>query len=132
MEIKNKKEVPTLVKIISIIDYLVGGFIFIFGSIFAFSIVMNLLLGNLLGFLVLLLISLSVIIPSIFFVILGWNLWKGKNWARITQIIISSMGVTWSLVEIIQGSHMRIYGIVLPSLIVGYLILNEDVKIAFN
>ena len=132
MEIKNKKDVPTLVKVISIFDYIVGGIILFFGLIFAISIIMNLLLWNFIGFLILLLLGLSVIIPGLFFVILGWNLWKGKNWARITQIIISSIGIILSLIEIIQGNYARLYGMVLPSLIVGYLILNEDVKKSFQ
>jgi len=132
MKIENKKDVPALVKVISIFDYIAGGFILVFGSIFALSTIMNLLLGNFIGFLVLFLLGLSVIVPGLFFVILGWHLSAGKNWARITQIIISSIGIIWSLIEVIQGNYMRLYGIVLPSLIVGYLILNEDVKRSFH
>ena len=84
-------------------------------------------------------ISLIMIISGIIFIgsavlffFIGRGLWKGKNWARITAIIFSVIGVVSGLGKVIDGKIGVIIGVLISAIIGGYLFFNKDVKQVFT
>jgi uncharacterized membrane protein len=110
---KRVKLIPIPVKIISIL-FLLFGVIQFLTVVFYFS-------------------SELLALSGILSMVLGWFLWKGKNWARILIIIMSILGVFDSGMSIFKGENVAIKFIPLLfySLIGGYLFFNKKVKKAF-
>lgn len=93
----DKYTAETLIQVISILGYILSAFLFIagvatlYGNKFIVSFVPELgknLVGNLLFFVVML-----IIVLSIFQFIVSKGISKHKNWARIAQIVISVFAV---------------------------------------
>src|SRR5216684_2937832 len=67
--------------------------------------------------------------------LLGWGLWKLKNWARIIVIVLAVLGAVFALLGLLQFSAAVAVGIVIRlainGLIVWYL-LRPDVAAAFK
>jgi hypothetical protein len=71
--------------------------------------------------------------------LLGWGLWKLKNWARIITIIFEVIGVLFSLLGLIGiFAHFNLFSLIwtlfwmaIYCLIIWYL-LKPDVKAAFK
>ena len=138
----SKGEIPILVKILAILNY-VGAW---------FSISYSLLLLFTEGFLGLLLATIPFLnvfglLGAIFFVLfgilmlgvgvlnifIGRGLWEGKNWARILEIVFSCLGMLISLSYILRGQMIAGILLLLLSLVIGeYLLFNKKVKKAFN
>jgi hypothetical protein len=79
-----------------------------------------------------------LIFGAIFF-LLGWGLWKLKNWARIITIILTVLAIAGSLFGLVGVlAHFTVFGLVwivvwvaIYALIIWYL-LRADVKAAFQ
>jgi hypothetical protein len=76
-------------------------------------------------------LGVVIIIIAVIYFLIGWGMWKVKNWARILTIIfcaLSALSQLWSLVH-----NFSIFGIVILAidvLIIWYL-LKANVKAAF-
>ena len=127
-------EVPTVVKVISVLYYI--------GAVFELIIAVLLFVGSgalktkvpLLAVLGPFLIVGGIILLGLavlsFFV--GKGLWKGKRWARIAAIIIAVLGVLLALIGMVQGQIVsNILGLVISAAVGGYLLFSSDVKTAF-
>lgn len=128
---RRRKEVPTGVKIISVVYYigaalaLLGGLLFLTGS----AIIDAGILGPaIFGFAGVFLIGLGVLD---FFIARG--LWKAQRWSWLAAIIISGLGLLSSVLAIAGGAvTSNIVGAAFHALIGGYLIWNKEAKSAFN
>ncbi len=132
-------EVPTLVKVLAVLDYIgsgftiLAGFVFLFGGAFFSSIISSLLPGFE-GF-----VSIGVIVLGVFFIafgvlgiFVGRGLWRGKNWARILTIILSAIGIALSLISLVGGNFSNIINLVIGTAIFGYLTFSNKVREAFR
>ena len=145
------KEVPVGVKVIAVFDLVLAGLDIILGL---FSLFMILWLSYgfgsgvswLLWVLIPQVISLGI---SVLFIFVGIGLWKARNWARITQIVFSVLGLLYGIFSIISAVTMIVnFGesalfMVMYSLIIGvfvlaingligsYLLFSKSVKEAF-
>jgi hypothetical protein len=119
------KNVPVLVKVISVFYYIAGVFlilsglsILLLGSIIGFDISIFSLLGSIGG---ILMIALGVLI---FYVARG--LYFGKNWARIFVIVLASLAIISSIFSMIGGEvSNNIFSLIVNILIVCYLLSNK-------
>ena len=121
---KKKSKIPIGVKLSAFI-YLFYSFLFIFLSIP--SIIFILGGARFLLFLI-----------GILFLLLSHGLWKGKNWTKVTSIIISSiifilglieiMGITYDILELL----IRAFFVLLHLLVVVYLLFSKDAKNFFK
>lgn len=127
-------QVPTVVKVISVLYYI--------GAVFELIIAVLLFVGSgtiktqvpLLAVLGPFLIVGGIILLGIavlsFFV--GWGLWKAKKWARIVAIIFAVLGVLLALIGMVQGQIVsNILGLVISAGVGAYLLFSSDVKTAF-
>ena len=131
-------EVPTGVKIISVLYYI--------GA--AFELLLGLLLfvgAGAIGKITAKIPFLSVIGSGLFIIIgvifvglavlsffVGRGLWKGQKWSRIVAIIFSVLGVLFGILGMVQGQiTSNIVGLVISALVGGYLWFSNDVKAAF-
>lgn len=76
-------------------------------------------------------IGVVFLVVAIICALIGWGMWKLKNWARILTIILCALGVLarlWSLVHMF--SVFSIIVLLIDALIIWYL-LKADVKAAF-
>jgi hypothetical protein len=62
---------------------------------------------------------------------IGRGLWHGKNWARILAIIFGCLGVLSGLGSIAKGSGGSYVSLIINLVIVLYLWLTKEVKMAF-
>ena len=58
----------------------------------------------------------------------GKGLWDGKNWARITGIILSVLGLLSGLGTLFVAPLMGIVNIIINGVIIWYLGFNEEAK----
>ena len=65
---------------------------------------------------------------STFLIIVGMKMWKGKNWARISEIVLMVLWtILWSI-ELFKGNFLNLI-MIIPSLIIFfYLIFSKKVK----
>ena len=137
----NSKEVPTGVKVIAVLYYIVAGLLAISGILSlvgagAMSSITNKIpLFEILGALG----SGLFIIIAIIFIGLGVleffiarGLWKAKSWARILVIIFAAIGALFAIVSLVQGNIFSgLFNLLINGLIGGYLWFNNNVKEAF-
>jgi hypothetical protein len=133
-------QATTLVKIISVFEYVGAGFCIFFGLIFVFggkllqAILQNMppaelaqvpaaVLGTAIA-----IMGVIMIVIGIFLVFLARALWAHKNWARIVFIVFSSIGVLAALLSLPSG----ILGLILHGAIVYFLAFNKDVIALFK
>lgn len=127
---------PVGIKVISIINYVLASFVFvlglftiyggyyfiknghsfgnqIFGGVFGSSLSQFYTSS---GYLFLLFGIFSIIL-CLLLIIIGINLWKGKRWAKVGEIVLSFLWVLlWSL-ELFKGAYLNII-FVIPGLII--------------
>ena len=138
-----QKQIPTLVKTISVLYY-IGAIYYFFWS-FGYPLKIELTHGvDMLTFILKLPYPAP---PTIFNIIYGIlitglvfleffvakDLWRGKNWARISVIIFSIIGILIGIFLLIQGKIQwdffdGIFTILTSGLIGGYLLLSKKVK----
>jgi len=133
MEGKKNKKVHILIKAISIINFITAVILFLTGLILLSIMVQNMRaeISSILN-VVLFIIGILPFLFSIFFIFVGIGLWTGKNWARISEIVISIITVVLSIISFIRGDFLEVFTIILFSLIAGYLLFNKDVKKTFS
>ena len=143
------KEMPTGVKVISVLYYIGAAFSFLFGLLL---IVGGAFIGAILGET---LASLSALGSGLFIVLgiallgfgvldifIGRGLWKGQNWTRIAAIVFAIFGVLGGINSLISGlTNFQTIGafsifvafvqLAVSLLIGGYLAFAHEVKEAF-
>ena len=131
------KQIPTGVKTIAVLHYIAAAVYILIGVavFFGKSIITELSVG---GFsatasVVFYIIAIFMISIGVLDIFIGMGLWKGKNWARITAIVLSSIGFLLSFTNLSQpgGKFSAIIAILIYGSIVGYLLLSKQVKSAF-
>ena len=124
--------VPTGVKIISVLHY-IGAAILLIGGIVAFvgSAFLTTVIPDIVGGLVIAIGILSIILAVLYFFI-ARGLWKGQNWARIVAIILAILGVINGLVSVVSGRFGSIVSLIIYAIIAYYLWFGKEVKTAFH
>lgn len=133
----NKKEVPTGVKIISVLYYIGAAVCVLLGiALIAggglFGSMLDEVLGGFLGGIIIVVGIFAIALGVLnFFVAKG--LWKGKNWARIVVIIFSILGAVSAINSLFRAGNMvgDLFSLAIDVVIGGYLLLNEEVKKVF-
>jgi uncharacterized membrane protein (DUF2068 family) len=131
--------VPTLVKIISILNYIGAGFMIIFalicflGGSMAATFLAEMNDPNITAMTGAMLIVFGVLclIGAAIDILVGWGLWKAKNWARILTIVLCLLNVVFGLIMIIGAPPLGILVVIINGLIAGYLLFSKNVKAAF-
>jgi len=134
------KEIPTGVKVISIVYYVFAA-IAVIASIFLFSgastisslfgsIPILSILGALGSGLFIFGAIMSLIFGTLSFFI-GRGLWKIKKWARTLVIVFSCIGVLIGIFSISSG-FVAVVQLAISGGIGGYLIFSKEVKKAFK
>lgn len=137
---KTKRVIPTWVKAISVIYFiyaflytLVGITIIVFGSFLLSEGLISqagipitnptLLTG----------VGLFLAVLGGLYTFVGKDLWKGKNWARIAAITLSSAHGLFYLISLIYAiDFFAIAFIIIDVAILLYLLFNKDVKKVFS
>jgi hypothetical protein len=133
-----QKEIPTGVKIISVLYYIGAvlfallGILFIVGAGMINTIASEIPLIAELGAGLFVVAGIIMIALGVLAFFIGKGLWKAKSWARILVIILSCLGVLSTLISMIQGDiSSNIFNLLLNGVIGGYLWFNNSVKKAF-
>ena len=135
-----EKIIPTGVKIYSILSY-IGAFLsVIFGLLFVTILKSSLELyasetGESIPFLTPSLLNFFgflMIIMGVFGFFIARGLWKGQNWAKIITIIFAILGFIQGLISLITGNIGALFILIIYSLISGYFIFNQKVKLFFS
>ena len=133
------KNVPTGVKIISVLYYISAVLGIIFGLLFFVgagaigSIASQIPIIEALGSGLFIVGGIIMLVLGILGFFIGRGLWKGRNWARIVAIIFSVMGVLMAIFLMIQGSIFNgIFNLIVSGFIGGYLLFSPSVKEAFS
>ncbi len=115
---KSKKIVPTGVKVLSILNYVYGGFMFLFGIIFlligiyvlqnpgelekGLSVEDLAVIGSVSAIGPLFVIfAILFILMAVLNLVIGFGLWKAKNWARLILLFLSFVSVFFSAINLI-------------------------------
>lgn len=129
---------PTGVKVISIIYYLLaamailGGVLALAGSAAGAALINYWAWPDYLfaGAAAAAIVGVLAIVFGILFIILGVALWRLKNWARITVIILASLNFLGALLALIGGNVISVVSLLIHGWIVWYLAFS-DAKLAF-
>ena len=128
--------VPVGVKVISIL-YIIGAVISVIAGVslfFGSSALAGLLgtFGSVLGG-ALFVVGIILVGVGVLGFFIGRGLWKGKNWARITAIVLALIGFVLTLIAVIGGSLVvgNVISLVVDGVIAGYLLFSKSVKQAF-
>ena len=128
-------EVPTGVKVISVLYYIGAAFellvaILLFvgaGTIASKIPVIGAIGAGLFAVLGVVLIGIAVL--SFF---IGRGLWRAQKWARIVAVIFSVIGVLFAVLGMVQGKiASNVISLVISAAIGGYLWFSSEVKTAF-
>lgn len=137
-KVKEKKKVmPLGVKIISIFYYInaialaILGIVIIFFSLYARQ-ELAAQYGSYLPFIVMGILFLIVIALGGLCFAIGKGLWIGQKWSKTAVVIISSLLVILSLLDIIYGKWSNILGLVFNGIIISYLLFNKKAQKAFS
>jgi hypothetical protein len=130
----SSKKIPLGAQLIAIWVYIVAFFTFLVGLLmvlikgFALTILEQIkVLPNSLApiiSIVLLILGIFLIILGIFYYFLARGLWKGKNWARITQLVFSVLAALSGLASLPTG----LVGLAINVAIIWYIGFNDEGK----
>jgi hypothetical protein len=133
------KEIPTGVKVISILYYLgavfsaIVGILLIVGAGMADSFVSEVPVIAEIGAGMFVVVGIIMIGLGVLSFFIGKGLWKGRSWARTLVIILCCMGVVTALISIAGGDVANnVFNILLNGVVGGYLWFNKRVKKAFS
>ncbi len=141
---RTTKKAPRAVKVIAILAYIaaalwiLGGVIFIGASSFISSGLNDLAAMDHQPMLpeitptIVLLFGCILLLGGLLGILIGRNLWRGKQWARIIVIIITLCGTLNAFLAIAHGNYLAIPKLLLDGFIAGYLLLDNDVKKFFK
>ncbi len=138
--VKNKN-IPTPVKVISILTYIGSGLnllfslVLILGSSFIAGLIANMtpndpvvdLIGTI-GVGVLIGFGILILLIAILEFFVAKGIWEGKNWARIVLLVIASIAVFFSVMRLIVGDFSTIIGILIYGFIIYYLGFEDKTK----
>ena len=131
-------EVPTGVKVISVLYYIGAGFgllfglLFLVGSGFIGTIASKISLLGVLGPGLFIVVGIILIGLGVLGIFIGRGLWKGKNWARIVAVIFAVLGILSELFSVFKGGYSSLFGLLINLIIGGYLLFNSAIKTAFS
>jgi hypothetical protein len=134
--VNSSKQVPTGVKIISVLYYigavasLLFGILMIVGAGALGALIENIPFAALFGglFVVLGIVMIALAVLSFF---IGRGLWKGQKWARIIVIIFAILGLIGAIFNLINGQWSSIISLIINGVIGYYLLFSKSVKAAF-
>jgi lysylphosphatidylglycerol synthetase-like protein (DUF2156 family) len=114
---------PTGIAVLAILE-LIAGIIFLIGGAFLAALGGSSMLaaygmGAFSGIIAIFGGVLAVV--GIITIIVGWGLWSGKGWAWTLAVVLSALGVVFSLVGLIGGQASDIVGLIIDALILWYL-----------
>lgn len=150
MEEEVKREIPKEVKILSILFFIFALISLVIGIIFLFILVSTISSTEffpafsmrilILFFGIFIFIRGILQIPfSILAFFTGMGLWKGKNWARISAIILIPIGIFLFFVGSLISENQTMFGvignvmgIISFIILIIYLLFNKKIKEAFN
>ena len=134
-----KSEMPTLVKVISVLYYVFSG-ILLLGSLFALfgagyitAVLSSIPIINILGAIgtgMLIFLGIVMLGFGVLEFFIGRGLWKGQSWARIFVIVLAILGVLGSLGGLATG--IGIIGLLYNGAVGGYLLFSKEAKKAFG
>ncbi len=102
------------IKAISILFYILAGIFVVLGIADLFLIFIN---WTMLFF------SIFLIGLAILFFFTAKGLREGKNWAKISAIVVSGLGIIWSITLLFQGSYIAgTFYLILSGLVGVYLL----------
>ena len=136
--VKTKRQMPTGVKVISILYYigavisLTFGILLVAGAGAIADYLTQFMMIDILGSGLLIIAGIILIVMAIVDFFIGRGLWKGMNWARILAVIFAVIGLISSLINLIGGDFTQIFSLVIDGLIGWYLWFNVNVKKAFS
>ncbi len=132
------KEIPTGVKVISVLYYIgavlgvIFGLLFLLGAGAVGSLVGEVPLIGLFGAGLFVVGGIAMMGLGVLGFFVGRGLWKAKPWARITAMVLAGLGALSAIVSIVQGDVAgNVFSLALSLAIGGYLLLNSGVKQAF-
>ena len=128
--------VPGLVKVLAILNYISALILFATGALFIFGgSILSLVIGSYAGLITSVLMipiaifSLALAVLNFF---IGRGLWKGQKWARIISIIFAALSMGSAVPSIALGSYISGgSSLAVGSLIFFYLLFSKKVKEAF-
>ena len=134
---KEQKEIPLGVKIISVLNYVNAVLSVLIGLLFIILALTNYNItipetGEQVSTIAIVVLSVLLIIVGVISFFIGRGLWKGQNWARITSIILSAIGVVFAAASLTTGGLSNAFGLVINVIVAGYLAFNKKVKKAFS
>jgi hypothetical protein len=131
---KNAKEMPTGVKIISVLEYIGAGILAIMGLVLIFgggAIASMLPIFGALGGALFIVAGIVTIGFGVLAFFIARGLWRGQNWARIVAIVFACLGVLYALISIGRMPGQSVVSIIIDGVIGGYLWFAKEVKAAF-
>jgi amino acid transporter len=133
------KEVPMLIKVISILYYISAGLavlfaIFLFaGSAFLSTLMPFLNVISAWGYMLVILVGIMVLGFSVLGFFVGKGLSKAKNWARILAIAFACFGILGVLSSLFNGFNFSlIVQLAVHGAIGGYLLFSDEAKKTFK
>jgi hypothetical protein len=134
-----KKEVPTGVKIISIVYYVWAVFAFLVAFVFLLGFSEVIFTFPLLGLFSLLSSEFFIVISIFLFgigaitLLVAKGLWNGQNWARIFAIVISSVKMLGTFTLITRGFVIdNVISFAINLIIIIYLASSQKVRRSFK
>ena len=78
-------------------------------------------------------LGLAIILMSVIELLVGWGLWRCKQWARIVTIVLMIFGVVNSIGEIAHGRLFGgVIGLIISAGIAIYLSFSREVQNSFG
>jgi len=132
----NVKNMPLGVKILAILGYigaallLVGGIVMLVGSASIGALLANIpgysLIVGAVGAVLTAMVGVMMLIFAVLEYFIARGLWNGKNWARVTQLVLSSLGLLGSI------APFNIINIVINGVVIWYLGFNKEAVAYFK
>ncbi|MBU2496826.1 MAG: hypothetical protein KJ767_02100 [Nanoarchaeota archaeon] len=140
MNVKRGKEMPTGVKIISVLYYigavlllLIGLLAFVgMGAMSTIMSTMGMGAWAALGAGVAVFMGIFLLALAVLYFFIGRGLWFGQNWARIVAVIFAVIGFISALTSLFGADFSSIISLVLNGIIGYYLWFSKDVKRVFK
>ncbi|MEC8221157.1 MAG: hypothetical protein VX028_03720 [Nanoarchaeota archaeon] len=133
-ETNSKKEVPLGITLLSLFMYFIALVYFLGGILLAFNTAMfeSLFEGLETITYSLGILSIAVILLSALIGWIGYSLYKGKNWSRITVVVLVSISFISNVIALFLGFFGVIFALLLQGLVIWYLLFSDDVVNYFN
>lgn len=134
---KSVREMPTGVKVLSILYYIgaamcvLFGLLFMAGAGFMAALLKSFPRLSFLGTGFFMGLGIILIAFGVLDFFVGRGLWNGQNWARILTIVFSALGVLGGLSSLVRFNLSGIVGLAIHALIIYYLGFSKEGKSAF-